>query len=777
MDQGSLLDEFAQVRHQVIALCSKNRFSAAQMLLVGSGHTPGQSPGLWEHIARCAAQAGHGPIAAEVRKHIWAAGGRHERLTLDEAEYSLKRSDHQNAIFVIEGHFGALPAHPDALEILTRAYMRAAEDVRDGARLRTSREAALRLTDVTDFHSVQHAMAAVDLLRYCGEFDRASALNARAISAFPDDPRFLMRQARMDEQKARFEPAIEVWKQVAAQSERYRTEALFRLYALQKRLEQFDEAEAVAAQLLREDLETEERVTLSLQVGQRPLTLAILRALSTSQHAIEALSFEQGRIIGDALLDHGEVGLLVWLRRRRMPLGDRVKKVLDRCGFGEAEGPEMPDDFEAATKIRSPDVMLPLDAFAGLPAKAPGWPGQRAEPGRVLLVNSYLNAGGAERQLVALAKAMLAGGLAKDDLHVALFSLESDRGQDAFLPDLERLGVTIHNLSSRPIHNAMLPPGVERVIGALPFGLRQDATQMWHLLTQLKPNVVHAWQDRSAAACGIAGVLCETERLVLSMRNMAPTTRRDGTLLQSKALMSGLGRLDNVTLTTNAKAAARDYEAWLNLSEGNVQPLRNIVDVEQYEPVRAAYLARQAEKRVRIGGVFRLALNKRPLLWLKTVAALRELDVFPIMPVLFGRGPMLDQVRDEAVRLGLTDFELVTDATDPLQIYSSMDALLLMSRVEGLPNVLLEAQACGLPVAACDVGGVGETLQKRGDAGALLMPGDVSPGEAAEQIAAWLPTARAAPVDPRVGFIRKNFSAEAVVKPLLETYCGRGAVL
>ena len=39
-----------------------------------------------------------------------------------------------------------------------------------------------------------------------------------------------------------------------------------------------------------------------------------------------------------------------------------------------------------------------------------------------------------------------------------------------------------------------------------------------------------------------------------------------------------------------------------------------------------------------------------------------------------------------------------------------MDVVLLTSRHEGLPNVLLEAQSLGIPVVAPDVGGVGETI-------------------------------------------------------------------
>ena len=39
-----------------------------------------------------------------------------------------------------------------------------------------------------------------------------------------------------------------------------------------------------------------------------------------------------------------------------------------------------------------------------------------------------------------------------------------------------------------------------------------------------------------------------------------------------------------------------------------------------------------------------------------------------------------------------------------------MDVVLLTSRHEGLPNVLLEAQSLGVPVVAPDVGGTGETI-------------------------------------------------------------------
>ena len=56
---------------------------------------------------------------------------------------------------------------------------------------------------------------------------------------------------------------------------------------------------------------------------------------------------------------------------------------------------------------------------------------------------------------------------------------------------------------------------------------------------------------------------------------------------------------------------------------------------------------------------------------------------------------------------------------DASRCYDSFDVTLLTSSTEGLPNVLIESQARGVPVISTDVGGVNESLED-GSTGILL---------------------------------------------------------
>ncbi len=90
-----------------------------------------------------------------------------------------------------------------------------------------------------------------------------------------------------------------------------------------------------------------------------------------------------------------------------------------------------------------------------------------------------------------------------------------------------------------------------------------------------------------------------------------------------------------------------------------------------------------------------------------------------------GRGPDADRVKAIAERYGVGGRVLLVGPKPQAELpdwYRAADVVTLPSYSEGIPNVLREAIACGVPFVATTVGGIPELV--RGPAGRLVPPGD-----------------------------------------------------
>jgi glycosyltransferase involved in cell wall biosynthesis len=164
--------------------------------------------------------------------------------------------------------------------------------------------------------------------------------------------------------------------------------------------------------------------------------------------------------------------------------------------------------------------------------------------------------------------------------------------------------------------------------------------------------------------------------------------------------------------------------------------------------------------------VGRLEREKNPLLLADVLARLRERDERWRL-VVAGEGPMEGELRDRLRQLGVESAADVRgyvpiDGGLP-ELYRSSHALLHVSWTEGLPQVLFEAFAAGLPVVATEVGGVPAAV---GDAALLVPPGDAErPALELERLAA----------DPELRERLVTAGLERVREHTLEAEAGRVA--
>ncbi|MGD9879513.1 MAG: tetratricopeptide repeat protein [Reyranella sp.] len=399
-------------------------------------------------------------------------------------------------------------------------------------------------------------------------------------------------------------------------------------------------------------------------------------------------------------------------------------------------------------------------------------------PRRIIAVTASLAAGGAERQLVTLLRGLSdpAFGL---DLSLFCISLARRGQRDFFLPMLADTAVEVVTPVDDAIESCLFRPEVAphgRLIRAFPPEMAGPIAFWLGEFRRRRPQVVHAWQDGTSLSAAVAALLAGVPRIVISTRSVRPDNpRRRLKRFMREAYQAVLGH-PSVVLTNNSRAGADDYADWLSIDPATVEVIYNGIDLDRMargvDPSRARGL-RQSLGVPRdapiVGSAFRMSEEKRPLLWVEAAAAVAR-QAPRAHFIVHGDGPMRVDMAALARRLGIDDrLHLPGPEDDMGSCYKAMDVVMLTSRHEGLPNVLLEAQSLGVPVVAPDVGGTAETVWQGvtgwavRDADALALADRVlhclANGE-------WAARARA----EGPGFVHRRFGMAAMLRRTLDVY-------
>ncbi|GAB3379644.1 glycosyltransferase family 4 protein [Azotobacter armeniacus] len=125
-----------------------------------------------------------------------------------------------------------------------------------------------------------------------------------------------------------------------------------------------------------------------------------------------------------------------------------------------------------------------------------------------------------------------------------------------------------------------------------------------------------------------------------------------------------------------------------------------------------------------IGFIGRLSEEKGPDLFVELAIALCRRDP-RLHAVLLGEGPQRDALQQSIDTAGLRErIALPGYRTDLPAWLRALDVLVISSRSEGTPMVLLEAMQAGVPVAAFAVGGIPDVLDHE-VSGLLSPPGEI----------------------------------------------------
>jgi glycosyltransferase involved in cell wall biosynthesis len=255
-------------------------------------------------------------------------------------------------------------------------------------------------------------------------------------------------------------------------------------------------------------------------------------------------------------------------------------------------------------------------------------------------------------------------------------------------------------------------------------------TIIWALarrLAQERPDAAIGWLPWATAFTVVAGSLAGVPRVLQSLHSESPPRRSLPIPVWQRPLEMITARMaDRVIACSDASRA--DYMAWGWIPPGKIVTVRNGIDPGRLRrptdaELRAVRASLNLTGRPLVGIVGRLSREKDHRMFLEAMRLVRE-TVPAVAALVIGTGHERRRLEKESERLGLGGVVTFLGArTDVEALMASLDVLVLTSRSEGLPIVLLEGQALGVPVVTTDAGGARETVRD-GETGFVVPCGD-----------------------------------------------------
>lgn len=356
---------------------------------------------------------------------------------------------------------------------------------------------------------------------------------------------------------------------------------------------------------------------------------------------------------------------------------------------------------------------------------------------RIALVINSLGPGGAERQVVNLANGLMNCDT-KYDVHVLCTHLDRSDQDRFYIEQVDtRVQVTPwfdRDRDTRIEDIPALAPHANIIKHLQPISRRNKLIQLVATLSELQPDALQGWLDETFILTSLAGRLLGIPIVAGRWGSMPPgigrtvSEKKANDIAYLQSAYKSISELPLLSLSSNSRLTGNAYASLMNRPQNDVNIVYNGIDDNnlQSQASHAATVRKDLgipENATVVGTIIRMTEEKRPLLWIEVAAALykRHPDWHF---VIVGDGPMRCEVELHASNLGLNNLHLPGKRSDVGAFYEIMDLMMLTSRVEGVSNSIVEAQFCGTPVVAPNVGGLSEAMEDI--TSGLLLPSEAS---------------------------------------------------
>jgi glycosyltransferase involved in cell wall biosynthesis len=327
-------------------------------------------------------------------------------------------------------------------------------------------------------------------------------------------------------------------------------------------------------------------------------------------------------------------------------------------------------------------------------------PIKKTPANRILMITSLFQpvAGGTERQALALSRALQARGISVWILTRSLKNLPARENIDGI--------ETFRNIRTLPL--PML------------FGLTYFISAMKFILTYRNNFTIvhcHILQNYHSIAAILAKWLFKKKVVI----KVAATGPLSDICMAKKSLLGclflNIAKHADAIIALCAQAEKELVDT--GFPRDRIVRIPNGVDASFFKP--DAEVSRLPGNLLFVG---RLDYMKGVDILLKSIASSHTGDN-QISCCIVGDGPFKKTLQQLACELDIADKVTFAGAcTNVLPYLQKASCFVLPSRSEGMPNVLLEAMACGLPIIATSVGGIPDIITD-GRNGLLIPPDDV----------------------------------------------------